>query len=250
MLVLGELEKCKRYIESHSAAIYERGRTLVRLRRGPCITISRETGTGARRVSEALVKYLQKYHIEDSPGWTIFDKNLIQKVLEDHQLPARLSSLMEEDKISFFSSILNEMFSGQPDIWSLIHKTSKTIMQIGSLGYAIIIGRAGNVITSKFPNTFHVRLIAPYETRVRWFAEDYHLDFHEAKRIVDEHDNSRRKFLHSVFMKKIDDPLLYDLIINTVDLNHVQIAKIIGSAVLRKFPNMFNKVKNNRIVSI
>jgi cytidylate kinase len=239
-LFQGELEKCKRYIESHSVAAYEQGRIIRRLRRGPCVTISRETGTGAKKVSEALVKYFHKYHIEDAPDWTIFDKNLIEKVLEDYNLPSRLSSLMEEDKVSFFSAMFNELFSGQPDVWSLIHKTTKTIMQIGSLGYAIIIGRAGNIITAKFPNTFHVRLIAPYEDRVRWFAEEYHLDYFEAKRIVDEHDNSRKKFLHSVFMKKIDDPLLYDLIINTKDLNHSQAAKIIGSAVLRKFPNMFN----------
>lgn len=250
MLVLGELEKCKRYIESHSAAVYESGRISGRTKRGPCITISRETGTGAKRVSEALVKFFRRYHIEDAPDWTIFDRNLIEKVLEDHHLPSRLSSLMEEDKVSFFSAMLNEMFSGQPDVWTLIHKTSKTIMQIGSLGYAIIIGRAGNVITAKFPNTFHVRLIAPYETRVKWFAQGYQLDLFEAKRIVDEHDNSRRKFLHSVFMKKIDNPLLYDLIINTEDLKHTQVAQIIGSAVIKKFPNMFTKMKNNRILSI
>jgi cytidylate kinase len=122
------------------------------------------------------------------------------------------------------------------------------VLQLASLGYTIIIGRGGNIITHRLPNTFHVRLIAPYEHRVRWFAEDYQLNIQEARRIVDEHDNSRRKFLHSVFMKKIDNPLFYDLIINTEDLNHVQVARIIGSAVLRKFPAMFNKVKNNSII--
>lgn len=106
MIVLGELEKCRRYIESHPK---EKNRNKRSFHVGPCITISRETGTCARCVSEELVKFFRHKVGDAKPGWNIFDKNLIEKVLEDYNFPETLKNLLEEDKVSFFSSMLNEM---------------------------------------------------------------------------------------------------------------------------------------------
>ena len=240
MLVVGELEKCRLYIESHKKKKEINYRKLpVR----PCITISRETGTNAKLVSEKLIKILQERSKENEPGWTIFDKNLIEKVLEDHNLPGTLRRLLHEDKVSFFSSMLNEMLSGLPGHWTLIHKTGETILQIASLGNVIIIGRGANIITQNLSNALHVRLIAPLNERVKNFAEVHMLDYKKAKALVEEHDINRMKYIHSVFNKKIDDPSLYHLIVNTRGLTCLQTANIIGSAVVGKFPDIFEKEK-------
>ena len=209
---------------------------------GPCITVSRETGTSAKLVCEELIKFFNEKNVTpDSPDWTIFDKNLIEKVLDDHKLPNTLKELMAEEKISFFSSMLNEMFSGLPGQWTLIHKTSETVLRLASLGYSIIIGRGGNVITSHLNNTFHVRLIAPLNERIKNFAGRYCLDYKSAQTIVAQHDQRRKKYLYSVFNRKIDDPFLYNLVINTKGMEPKQVASMIGSAVIDKFPKMIKR---------
>jgi len=86
MRIPGELEKCRLYIESHAV---ENGKRR-RLPPGPCITISRETGTNAEIVSEELIKFFRGKTKKSSPEWAIFDKNLITKVLADHHLPCFL----------------------------------------------------------------------------------------------------------------------------------------------------------------
>ena len=239
MRILGELEKCRLYIESHTV---NNGMKKKRFPPGPCITVSRETGTSAKLVCEELIKFFDEKNIGlNLPQWTIFDKNLIEKVLDDHNLPVTLKELMAEEKVSFFSSMLNEMFSGLPGQWTLIHKTSETVLRLASLGYSIIIGRGANVITSHLNNTFHVRLIAPLNERIKNFAGRYCIDYKSAQTIVEQHDLCRKKYLYSIFNRKIDDPFLYNLVINTKGMDSKQVASIIGSAVIDKFPKVLKR---------
>jgi cytidylate kinase len=156
---------------------------------------------------------------------------------------------MYEDKISFFSSMLNEMLSGFPGPWTLIHKTGQTILQLASLGNVIIIGRGGNIITQNLSNTFHVRLIAPLYERVKTFADVHKIDYRKAKSLIEQHDLSRMKYVHSIFNKKIDDPSLYHLFINTKGLSCKQIANIIGLSVMHRFPEKYELITNSLQVS-
>ena len=48
----------------------------------PSVTICRMCGSGGRTVASELANYLQS-HTSSEHRWTIFDKNLIEKVLEE-----------------------------------------------------------------------------------------------------------------------------------------------------------------------
>src|SRR3970282_1092419 len=100
MLISGALEKARLYIETHSKEKESDKRG--KFEKGPCITISRETGAGADGISQKLVEIFQNYKKETLPDWTIFDKNLIEKVLEDHHLPKTLTEVFDEKKYSSF----------------------------------------------------------------------------------------------------------------------------------------------------
>jgi cytidylate kinase len=239
MKILGELEKCRLYIESLSKTVDENGKIIRKPEKGPSITISRETGTSAKNVGEKVITFLEKYRKENAPPWAICDKNIIEKVLDDYHLPKALTDLAEEDKYSHVNITLNELFVGHTAGWTLYYRISRTILQLAELGNIIIIGRGANVITSKLTNSFHVRLIAPLEERIKRFSEIYNLDKKTAVEIIEEHDNSRKKYLKSIFNKKIDDPFLYHLVVNTSKLSPEDIAFIISEAVLKKFPKMF-----------
>ena len=78
------------------------------------VTISRQAGCGAVVVAEKLAHYLQEHSSGDACPWTVFDRNLMDKVLEDHNLPTRLAKFLPEDRVSQIEDILADMFEVHP----------------------------------------------------------------------------------------------------------------------------------------
>ncbi len=229
MYRIGPVEKARHYIMAHSSDDDE---DIEKSSAGPCITISREAGARADKISDLLINYFQK--INDTSQWAVFDKNIIEKVLQDHNLPNTLRKLMEEKKYPAMKSIMNEFLVGQPSVWSLAHKTTETILQLASIGNVIILDRGANVITAKLPNTFHVRLVAPIEDRIPHVQTLYNFDKAEAVEFIKREDADRKEYLMNYFHKDITDPLIYNLIINTGNLSDEECAEIIENAVIKK----------------
>ena len=237
MVIKGSLEKARFYIESHTK---NSDRIHKKQKPGPCITISRETGAGADLVSEKLSEFLQQFNYESSTPWTVFDRNLIEKVIEDHHLPQKLSQYLVEDKLSELKSTVNELLGIHPHVWVLVSKTSNTIMQLAQIGNCIIVGRAGNIITSKLKNSFHVRLIAPVEPKIQRIMDKFNKTRKEAIEFIKEEDIARKNYLKKYFNKDVDDLSLYNIVINTGLVGYLKAAKIIGRAVMETYPDMFN----------
>lgn len=236
MLTLGAYEKCKRYIESHSKEATETQR---RKEQFPCITISRQTGAGSYEVSEHLIKILDKETKESEQKWTYFNKELIQKVIEDHNLPSIVSSYLAETKYQHINDAVYELLGVKPSDWTLLHKTTETILQIARMGKAIIVGRGGNVITSKLPNAFHIRLVAPLENRINHVREVFGYSKQKAIEYIEKEDKNRKKYLKTHFFHDPEDPTLYHLILNTGALTFEESAKTIAEALRIKFPKSF-----------
>ena len=238
MLISGALEKARLYIETHSKE--KELDKKEKFEKRPCITISRETGAGAEEITDKLVEILQKYRKENQPDWTIFDKNLIEKVIEDHHLPKTLSEVFDEKKYSSILSFASEVLVGQPSVQTLVHKTTQTILSLAELGNVIIVGRGGNIVTADLSNSFHVRLVAPLEDRINRVKEVYGYDTKQATDFLKKDDQARKNYLSTYFHKQIDDPLLYHLTINTHHFSYDHAAELIADAVMTKFPKRFN----------
>lgn len=228
VLISGSFEKARLYIDTHSKHWGHEAKP------GVSITISRQTGAGADVVSRILVDYLKPYSREEGLGWTIFDKNLIEKVLADHNLPDRLSQFYEERKQTLLQSMVNEIFSGQTS-YEVVKKTARTILQLVNKGSVIIIGRGATVITAGFKTVFHVRLVAPPENRISHIMEVYELTRTEAAEFLKSEDEARYNFVKRHYHKDINDPLLFDMIINTGKFPYHEAAEIICNAVVRKY---------------
>jgi hypothetical protein len=145
----------------------------------------------------------------------VFDRNLVEKVLEDHNLPARLAKFMPEDRVSEITDTMDELFGLHPPSWVLVRKTSETILHLAELGHVILIGRGSNIITAKLPHVFHVRLVGSLETRVKHLQQLNKLSLKQAQQLANREDLARRRYVKQFFGKDIDDPLLYHLVINT-----------------------------------
>jgi cytidylate kinase len=198
------------------------------------VTISRQTGSGAHTVGEELAKYLAAQSPKDTPPWTMFDRDLVNKVLADHNLPERMAKFLAEDRISEIDDTLDEFFGLHPQSWVLVRKTAETILKLVDIGRVIIIGRGGGIITRKLDYVLHVRLVGSLEHRIEYVKDYYKLDEKAARAFIHREDRGRSRYLRKYFNEDIDDPLLYHLVINTDKVPPAQAAKAIGQLVLAK----------------
>jgi len=235
-MAIGAYEKSKRYIESHTqkAEISFSKRELY-----PCITISRQTGAGAKPVCEKLINIMDEYSEPEGVKWAFFDKTLIEKVLEDHKLPKQISEFMQEGKYKHLSSVVYELLGLKPAEWTLIHKTTETILQLARMGNVVIVGRGANIITSKLSNAFHIRLVASMEKRIEHMKKLMGFTEKEALNYIKKEDENRKRYLKSYFNVDIEDPLLYHMVVNTDLLTHKGASYLIAEAVVLKFSHLF-----------
>jgi len=197
----------------------------------PVITISRQAGSGAHVVAEALVAGLQASDPQASPPWTMFDRDLVERVLGDHELPERLAEFMPEDRVSGIADTIDELLGIHPPTWTLVRKTADTILRLAEIGDVVVIGRGGNVITDRLAYAFHVRLVGSVPRRIQHLQDYLHLDPAEAAEYLRTRDAARKRYVARYYERDIDDPLLYHLVVNTDRVTYAEAARLILGAV-------------------
>jgi cytidylate kinase len=198
------------------------------------ITISRQSGCGAHAIAEKLAGLLQARHPQGLPAWTIFDRNLMERVLEDHQLPVRLAQFMPEDRIPEIDDIMDELFGVHPSAWKLVEQTAETILRLAELGNVIILGRGANVIAARLPHVLHVRLVASPERRLENMRRFEGLTEKAAAERIRREDLGRQRYLKKYFGKCVDDPSLYHLVVNTDLVSFDDAARLIGELAMKR----------------
>lgn len=200
----------------------------------PFITISRESGAGGSIIAEKLIQFLNENDFNKECKWTLFDKNIIEKVIQDHNLPESFRNYFSEKKISEIQSTFEQLMGLHASFTKLTNKVCSTIMNLASMGYVIIVGRGANILTRNQPGGFHVRLISEFEWRVKNIETLYNYNRTQAVRHIENIDSGRNDYVKKLFNKNIQDPLLYDLVIKTNSVTLEEAAEIIGRSVLNK----------------
>lgn len=217
-------DSCKGYVLAHANRPSLHQKELL-----PSIAISREAGAGAVTVGEKVIELMQKGRQNQAP-WALFDRNLIEQVLEDHNLPKRIKEFMPEAPRFELSAAVEEMLGLHPGSWTLLEHTTDTILRLASTGHAILVGRGANIITAHLPNVLQVRLVAPEKQRIRHCEKYYSLTEREATLFVHKTDRARRHYVKRYFNADVDDPLHYHLIVNTGLFSYEEAAQVIATA--------------------
>lgn len=175
----------------------------------PCITISRDPGSGGTEVARRLAQGLEM---------DLVGSKIIQQVAERADMIEKVIASLDEKEVRLRDSWLDSLFRTHhmwPDEY--IRHLTKVIGTIGKQGNAIIIGRGGQFILPP-EETFRVRLIAPREVRIRNVMRDSATDLENAERYVYKTEADRNAFHHKHFRADWTNPIYYDLIVNTGSL--------------------------------
>jgi cytidylate kinase len=108
------------------------------------------------------------------------------------------------------------------------HRAVRQVMfELVREGNVVIVGRAGQVILREEPAAVHVRVIAPSAVRIERTAKEKVLSIEQAAGLVERSDLSRRNYLRKFYHAEVDDPCLYDLILNTEHLDVLSAAEVV-----------------------
>lgn len=192
----------------------------------PAITITRQTGARAVTIAEHLLERLHAVQVPDSPQWTLFEKELIKQVLRHNDLPEDLAKFFPENPRPYIGDTVEEIIGLHPPAIEINEKCHRLVKSLCKRGHVIIIGRCGNILTCDMPSVLKVRLVGSMEVRVGHIMKRRQIDGKEATAYLKKEDSLRRRYAKENFgITDIDNPLYYDVVINTDRLPDLDIAK-------------------------
>lgn len=202
---------------------------------GPVVTISRQAGARANSIAAALVKELTRSKkISQNRPWTVFNQNLLDHVIREHDLPAQTAIYFPEDRSGEISMLIAEMLGLHPGTYTSARKMAETIRSLAVMGNTVIVGRGANHVSMDIPWSLQVRFIGSRDRRVRHFAQLRGLSGKDAAREVDRLDRARKRYVKANFGHDIDDPQFYDLVINTDEFENQPVCRILRVALEEK----------------
>lgn len=202
---------------------------------GPAVTISHQTGSGAREVAEQLAAILQTTIPGRLQPWKVLDRQMVERALEEHHWPGKLAQEISEDKRSYVDEILDDLFGLRPPSWVLVPQVVETILHLAETGHVILIGHGSTVVTAQLPNVYHVRLVAPFASRIERVRSSEKVTAKAAVGLVQKQDLGRRRYVKANFHARLENELLYHLVINTGLVPLGDAAKIIAEGTRRCF---------------
>ena len=107
------------------------------------------------------------------------------------------------------------------------HQVERIIRELAEAGLVVIVGRGSQVILQNQPGVLHVRVVAPLETRLARLQEEKRLSVEAAQARLLKSDQTRARYLWRNYRRRLDDPTLYHLIINTGLLDIAQATTIV-----------------------
>lgn len=200
------------------------------------ITISRQYGSGGGEVAARLAQRL---------GWQLIDHEIVAKVAHSLGITEEEADVHDEHVAGFIERALNALQSASPVVpvpvappeqaEAIYNEALREVVETSAnSGRVVIVGRTGQELLAGRRDVLHVRIVAPLSQRITYVAQREGLDEAAAQTRIQTKDRDRTHYLQARFGRNIDDPMLYDLIINTAVLELDSAADLISLALERK----------------
>lgn len=201
------------------------------------ITISHEMGAGGPDVGMGLAQRL---------GYRYVDHELLLDAVRRYGLAQEKLSHLDESKPTLF-----ERFDTETRHYITVLQT--TLLEFAEMDNAVLMGRGGQWLLRGIPHVLRVRIIAPFEQRVRqWIKRSADMTGETPNqraaadfvRRDDAEKNGRMRYLYEV---DLGDPSLYDITVSMEHLTTDAVVQMIESAARR--PELATTDSSRRVVA-
>jgi len=176
----------------------------------PVVTLSMEPGSGGRIIASRLAQRL---------GYDYFDRELLEGIAKSAKISATVVDSLEKERLTgveeFIGSLvkIKYLYPG-----SYLRHLMRVVGAIAKHGRAVIVGRGATFLIPD-DQRLSVRVIAPLDRRVENVAREFTLKLETARKRVVQREAKRRAFIRESFHTNVDDPMHYDMVINTVKIS-------------------------------
>ncbi|GAB6053428.1 cytidylate kinase-like family protein [Magnetospira thiophila] len=171
----------------------------------PVITISRTMGSGGNEIANLLAKRLGVQH---------FGREVLDAIAKQTQVNPSLMNKLHESVASASDAWLYSVVFGKKvsrdDYQRHLVTATRALYKMGG----VIVGRGGHIILAG-RDVLRVRIIGSPEVCAKRIAVQEQKDYADALAMVKESNKKRSSFIKEQFSHKSDDPLDFDLVINT-----------------------------------
>ena len=200
------------------------------------ITISRQYGSGGGEVATQLSQRL---------GWQLIDHEIVAQVARSLGVTEEEADVHDERVEGFIARALNALQAAAPLVpapftppeqaEAAYNEALRNVVETAAnTGRVVIVGRTGQALLAGRRDVLHVRIVAPLKQRIAYVARREGLDEAAAQSRIQSKDRDRSRYLQARFGRSVDDPLLYDLMINTAILDLESAVDLISLALERK----------------
>ncbi len=165
------------------------------------VAMTREMGSGGKEVAQRLA---------DQLGLNVVLHEMVEHELAQHmQVP---------------ESVIHHRFEGGATVLErlkigskrLARYTEEEILELAQQGNTLIRGWGACVLLRGVPHVARIRICAPMDVRERGVMERFGFkDRAAARREIERNDAAHRRTLQAAYGVDREDPLLYDLVLNT-----------------------------------
>lgn len=201
------------------------------------VVISQQMGAGGPEIGTALAERL---------GYRYVNHELLLDAARRYGLAEERLSHLEESKPSLF-----ERFDTETRHHITVLQT--TLLEFAELDNAVMMRGGGQWLLRGVPHAVRARIIAPFEQRVRqWVKRTTELtgetpNQRAAADFVRRDDAQRAGRMRYLYEADIEDPALYELIVNTEKLSTAAVVEMLAGLVQR--PEMATTDAGRKLVA-
>ncbi|OPY90411.1 MAG: cytidylate kinase [Syntrophaceae bacterium PtaU1.Bin231] len=189
----------------------------------PVITLSRLPGALGGDLARKLAHDL---------NLDLFDQEIVERISADDTVGRQIVESLDEQDRSVFDEWISALGEDHRSSYEYLQRLTNVVAAIGTHGYAVIVGRGAGFILPK-EVSLRVLVTAPLGTRIRNVMRRYGAAEAEAARQIMRTESERKAFIRKYFHADLTDPVNYDLVVNTenidVDLAAATIKEIFNS---------------------
>ncbi|HSU93769.1 MAG TPA: cytidylate kinase-like family protein [Gemmatimonadaceae bacterium] len=197
------------------------------------ITVSRQFGAGGSELARKLGERL---------NWHVLDDEVACRCAERLHLQTSTVERLREHSPTLLARLSSALLVAPPEapgidtthllrIDAIAEAAFESITEAAKSLPLVVVGFGTQCIFADRPDALHVRLVAPMPARVERLRERLGWDGANAAARAHRVDEDRRRYVQRYFHRDVNDPLLYDVQINTGRTTLDEAASIIAQLV-------------------
>jgi cytidylate kinase len=193
----------------------------------PCVALSRLPHSGAGEIGRRVAERLD---------YGFFGREIVDQIAGEQGIQRRLVAGLDERIHGTIDRYVADAFRVHAFTESdYLRHVVRVIVTLGNRGMAVIFGRGAVFILSP-ARALRVYVVAATAARIDRLAESRGLSHEQAAEMIGEEDAKRREFFRHQFGVAPDDPLHYDIVVNTGTLTIDAAVNVVLEALRSRFP--------------